>query len=357
MNQQVLNCLSNYQVDGFLITDLANVRYLSGFTGSNGQILVTPKGATFLTDGRYIIQSEQEVSPEFQRITYPQMFGGIAEQILGQNIKRLLFEPSNLTVRSFNQFQSLTPGVTWVPLKEQSSELRVVKLDEELERIRQAIQIAHEALEETLTLLRSGVSEHDLALHLEFAMKKRGADDLSFDTIIASGVRSALPHGHPTNKIIQMGEFVTFDCGAKYQGYCSDETITVIMGNPSEKQQQIYQIVKDAHDSSIEAIKPGVKCSLIDQIARDHIVKAGYGKEFSHRTGHGVGLEVHEQPVLGAGIERVLDPGMVITVEPGIYLEGWGGVRIEDMILVTKHGHEVLTKGDKHLRIFGKGNR
>lgn len=354
MNSLIQKYIKNYKVNGFLITDRANVRYLTGFTGSNGQVLITGKKHEFLTDGRYITQASEEVSKDFSCIFYRKMYKEIAKIVSKKGkTKRLLFEPGALTVRALNKYKELTKGIVWIPLKEEEAELRIIKNSTEIKTLKKAAKIAHVALEKELSKIKTGDVEQDVALELEIGMRKEGAEGVSFEPIVASGIRSALPHGRGSDKKIKSGELLTIDCGSLYKGYCSDETVTVVVGEPNKRQKEIYTIVKDAHDMAIDAIRPGVSCEQIDKIARDHISKKGYGKNFTHSTGHGVGLEIHEFPTLASGSRKKLEPGMVITVEPGIYLPDWGGIRIEDMILVTDSGHEVLTLTDKTFRSIG----
>lgn len=351
MNNLIQKYIKDYKVDGILITDKANVRYLTGFTGSNGQVFITNKTEEFLTDGRYITQASEEVSKDFSCKFYKKMLKEISEIISNKGkTKKLLFESGDLTVKELNKFQELTKGIKWIPLKEESAQLRIKKSKNEIITLKKAARIANAALEKILAKIKPGDVEKDIALELEIGMRQGGADGVSFEPIVASGTRSALPHGRASEKKIRPGELLTIDCGAVYNGYCSDETVTVVIGKPEKRQKEIYTIVKNAHDLAIDAIKPGVKCEAIDKIARDHISKNGYDKHFTHSTGHGVGLEIHELPTIASGNSQKLEPGMVITVEPGIYLPDWGGVRIEDMILVTETGHEVLTLTDKTFR-------
>lgn len=351
MNNLIQKYIKAYNADGILITDKSNVRYLTGFTGSNGQLFITDKKQEFLTDGRYITQASAEVSKDFSCVFYKKMLKEIPEIVSNKGkTKKLLFEPGNLTVKMLNKFKELTKGITWVPITEESAELRIIKSKNEVKILKKAAKIANIALEKALIKIKPGDVEREIALDIEIGMRRGGADGVSFEPIVASGVRSALPHGRASEKKIKSGELLTIDCGSIYKGYCSDETVTVVLGKPDKKQKEIYSIVKDAHDLAMDAIKPGAKCETIDKIARDHIAKKGYGKNFTHSTGHGVGLDIHELPNLASGITTKLEPGMVITVEPGIYIPGWGGVRIEDTILVTETGHEVLTLTDKTLR-------
>jgi Xaa-Pro aminopeptidase len=217
--------------------------------------------------------------------------------------------------------------------------------------IQKASRIAEAAWEEVLALVVPGVREADLALELEYRMKKRGAERIAFDTIVAAGPRAALPHAQPTTRPIENGDLLLFDFGCRYRGYCSDESCTVIVNRPTEEQKRIYGIVKDAHDKAIEQVAPGKRLAAIDAAAREHITHAGYGAHFGHGTGHGVGLAVHEWPVVGKDSPDVAEEGMIFTIEPGIYIPGWGGARIEDMVAVTAAGCEVLTAISKDLMI------
>ncbi|MFC2074659.1 M24 family metallopeptidase [Bdellovibrionota bacterium] len=352
MHPIIKQYLETYKADGILITSLPNVRYLSGFTGSNAQLLISSSRKVFFTDGRYTTQAESEIGKTFEIITYGS--GKQLEQIIGaikrDNLKNILFEADHLRVKTFEKIKSTDTDISWIALNETQSAIRVCKSKKEIEKIRDAISIATDSLSEILSSLKAGKAEEEVAFELEFAIKKRGSKKLSFDTIVASGPQGALPHATPSNKKIKEGELVTIDYGATYEGYHSDETVTVCIGKPDKKQEEVYNTVKEAHDLAIEAIKPGITCGELDEIARAHISKAGYGENFTHSTGHGVGLEVHEEPGVTAQSETKLKTGMIITVEPGIYIEGWGGVRIEDMVLVTQNGHEILTKTDKSLR-------
>lgn len=353
MNPLIRKYLDSYAGEAILISDKANVRYLTGFTGSNGQVIISKEKQEFLTDGRYTTQASAEISKEFKTTIYSQKYQGIAEAISnGGKRNKIIFEPSSLTVKEWEFLKSITKGVTWIPLKEEAAELRIVKSSAEIKLLKKAAKIAHEALTEILSSIKPGDVEKDLALKLEFGMRNRGAEGVSFEPIIASGVRSALPHGRASDKKIKSGELVTIDCGSLYNGYCSDETVTFVVGKSNKKQENIYGIVKEAHDLAIKSIKPGAKCDSIDSIARNYITEKGFGDFFKHRTGHGVGLEIHELPTLGAGNEVKLLPGMVITVEPGIYIPDWGGVRIEDTVLVTESGNEIITLTDKTFRCF-----
>ncbi len=219
----------------------------------------------------------------------------------------------------------------------------------EIRSIRRSIKVLEAGLEGILSLIKPGTRERDIALELEASLKKMGAEAVGFDTIVASGWRSSLPHGKASNKKIRKGEFVIIDCGAVVDGYHSDKTRTFVVGRATKRQREVYSVVKIAHDLVIDGIKPGLRCADVDRIARDYIKKEGLGRYFDHGTGHGVGLKIHEGPVIGPASRDILEPGMVVTVEPGVYLPGWGGVRIEDMVVVTERGCRVLTEPSAEL--------
>jgi Xaa-Pro aminopeptidase len=342
--KSVRQILALNHLDGILFTSLENIRYLCGFTGTDGASVITQKESFFLTDSRYWTQADKEVK-ESQIIHYKKKMDGVASLLLNLKFKRVGFESPSLT---FSLYQSLleklsSNDTTLIPLEDQIKNLRAVKDPQELASIRTAIDISSKAFLHILEMLKEGVFEREIALDMEFFMKQNGADAIGFDIIIASGKRSALPHGKASAKKIEKGDFILIDFGSGFQGYHSDQTRTLVCGKPTLEQQKIYQIVKEAHDKAIEMVRPGIPICEVDAAARDHIRNQGYGEYFGHGTGHGIGLAVHEDPVVNFENKELLQEGMVFTVEPGIYLPDWGGVRIEDMVLVTPHGAEVLT--------------
>lgn len=337
-----------HEVDAIVFFNMSNVRYLSGFTGSDAAFLLGRDAAWFLTDSRYTTQASHEVVG-IRTVEYRIKLDGLAALISEQGIRRLGFEAEDTTVATLHALTDKLPGVDLVPVGEELSLLRLVKEPGELEILGEAARIASEALLASLAMLRPGTVEREFALELEFAMRRGGADDKSFDFIVASGERGALPHGRASEKVIAHGELVTVDFGAVYRGYHSDETVTVAVGEPDARQREIYGIVKDAHDRALEAVRPGVAFREIDRIARDYIGEKGYGAYFGHGLGHGVGLDVHEKPVISPRGEGIVEEGMVFTIEPGIYIPGWGGVRIEDTVAVTGNGFRLLTRVPKEL--------
>ncbi len=337
-------------IDAFLSMRPENRRYLSGFTGSAGMLFITQDKAILLTDFRYLKQAADQ-APEFQVVKIgSELFKELPE--VGQDIERLGFEGDFLTFEDYTKLEQALVQTQLVSRPDLINDLRSVKDASELELIRQTVRIADDAFGDILQFVAVGQTEEEIALHLEFKMRQAGASGPSFDFIAASGWRSAMPHGVASSKRVQRGEFLTLDYGAIYQGYCSDITRTLCLGEPDEKQRAIYDLVLAANKAGIEAVRPGRTGKEIDGVARKIIEDAGYGEYFGHGLGHSVGLAIHEGPNLSAREERVLEPGMVVTVEPGIYLPDFGGVRIEDMVLVTENGCEVLTHSPKDLIII-----
>jgi Xaa-Pro aminopeptidase len=344
------NKMSESGIDALWIESPFNRRYLTGFTGTAGYVLVTRDEAFFLTDFRYRDQAEEQVQ-DFDVVIHQ----GVAEklsQILPSSVKKLGFEKQHLTFGLLEQYQAKVNQVEWVPVESWVEALRAVKDEAELDVMRQAAEIADQAFQHILNYLRPGISEREAAIELEFFMRKRGATAASFETIIASGPRSALPHGVAGLRVLQAGDLVTLDFGALFQGYCSDLTRTVALGEANQKQREIYAIVLEAQENGVSHIKAGMTCKQADALTRDIITEYGYGEYFGHGTGHGLGLEVHEGPALSFRSEEELKPGMVVTIEPGIYLPDFGGVRIEDDVLINDDGIEILTHSPKKLIVL-----
>jgi Xaa-Pro aminopeptidase len=339
----VRKILDSNQLDGILFNSLENIRYLCGFTGSDGALVITRKDSFFLTDSRYWTQSEEEVKGS-KIIHYRKKMEGIASLLSDLKLGEIGFESVFLPFAG-HQFLSerLSSKAKLIPLEGEMKNIRAIKDKQELAVLRTSIEIASDAFLHILELLNEGVVERDVALEMESFMKQNGAETLGFDIIIASGKRSALPHGKASDKRIGKGDFIVIDFGSGFQGYHSDQTRTVVCGSPSSQQQKIYRTVKEAHDKAVEKVRPGIPICEVDAAARDHIRNQGYGEYFGHGTGHGIGLAVHEEPVINSENKGPVQEGMVFTIEPGIYVPDWGGVRIEDMVLVTPQGAEVLT--------------
>lgn len=336
---------------GVLISQPENRRYLSGFTGSAGYLFITKDQANFITDFRYEGQALEEAKGFKIEIHGRKWLDKLKEIMIECPVDKLLFE-EQITYQLYKELELQFERLELKPIGSVLEELRLKKNQKELELIRNAISIADEAFEHILPFLKPGVKELDISLELEFFMRKKGASGIAFDIIVASGERSALPHGVASTKAIQSGDFVTMDFGAVVEGYHSDITRTVVIDKADEKQKNIYEIVLEAQKLAIEGVRPGQAAESVDKIARDYIDSMGYGKNFGHGLGHGVGLQIHEGPRLGPGSSIVLEAGMVVTIEPGIYIPHWGGVRIEDMVLVTTEGYEILTQAPKDFKVL-----
>ncbi|MDG5788704.1 Xaa-Pro peptidase family protein [Evansella sp. AB-P1] len=342
-----------HKIDGLLITSNYNRRYMTGFTGTAGVALISENGAKFITDFRYVEQAQnQAVGFDIVQHTRP-IHEEIAEQVKALNIQQLGFEKDHVTYSLFDTYSN-TISANLVPVSGLVEKMRLIKDASELSTIREAVEIADAAFTHILDYIRPGVREIEVSNELEFFMRKKGAVSSSFDIIVASGSRSALPHGVATDKVIENGELVTLDFGAYYKGYCSDITRTVAVGTPSDELKKIYTTVLEAQLKGVEGIKPGLTGKEADALTRDHIKAKGYGDYFGHSTGHGMGLEVHEGPGLSFKSNTILEPGMVVTVEPGIYIAGLGGTRIEDDIVITEDGNGILSSSTKELIILGE---
>jgi len=340
--------LASCRLDAVLISHLANIRYLCGFTGSAGLLLVEESGSVFVTDVRYATQSREEVEGAGVVIARKALASALAERLAGMRKKsnhwRIGIEADHLTVAENKRLRDLMPrGVqlrSAPPLVERA---RVVKDAAELARIRAAVELGGRLFDRALEVIGPGVKENEVAAEMEYAARRAGAEEMSFPTIIASGARSALPHGRASSQAIAKGGFVVCDFGVILAGYCSDQTRTVWVGDPTEPARRAYDAVKQAQLSAIESVRPGCSVAQVDAAARKVLRGAGVGRYFTHSTGHGVGLEIHEAPRVAPGQDEVLQPGMVITIEPGVYFPGKWGVRIEDVVAVTAQGCEVLT--------------
>lgn len=344
--------LDSHHLDGILFNSLENIRYLCGFTGSDGAFVLTEREAFFLTDSRYWTQAEEEVKGS-QIVHYKKKIDGIASLLSDLKLERIGFESSSLTFSSHQSLMEKLPKeIRFVPLEGEIKNFRAAKDTQEMALIQKAIEISSKAFLHVIEKLKEGIPEREPSLEMEFFMKNSGAEAISFDIIVASGKRSALPHGRASSKQIEKGDFILIDFGSRFQGYYSDQTRTLVCGEPSPEQEKIYQIVKEAHDRAIEVVRPGISSQEVDEAAREHIRRCGYGQYFGHGTGHGIGLAVHEDPVVNMENKDILQEGMVFTVEPGIYIQDWGGVRIEDMVRVTNQGVEVLTYLPRDLKVI-----
>ena len=343
--------MQNKGVEGILLFTPENIRYLTGFSGSEGYLLALKDENLLLVDSRYITQAREETTG-LRVALLEKRLKGLKDHSAPLGLRRLGFEAQGISVARFEQLQKEMKGIELVPITEELERLRGLKSDNEITAIKRAVAIAEAAWKKAVEMARPGVREDAVALELEYRMRAGGSEGVAFDALVASGPRSALPHAKPTARALATGDLLLFDFGARFGGYCCDESCTVVLGDATEEQRRIYGIVKDAHDRAIEHIKPGIKLAEIDAAARDHITAAGQGENFGHGTGHGIGLVVHEWPTVGKDALDTAAEGMVFTIEPGVYIPGWGGVRIEDTVRVTADGCEVLTTISKDLMII-----
>ena len=334
-------------VDALFVTRLLHTRYLTGFTGSNGQVLVRGDGALFLTDGRYTEQSRREV-PDLERVTY---LNPLREELPAflDGVGRLGFEAEEMTVAARDRYAAAVGDVELVPTTEVIESLRAVKDDEERAAIRQAQAITDAAFEGILERFSVGVSEQQISRQLEALMMDEGAEGLAFDPIVAFGESAAEPHHEPSHRLLEEGDVIKLDFGARFAGYHADMTRTIAFGAPAGEIKKIHDVVKESQQAGIDAVRAGVTGASVDAVSRDVIERAGYGDRFVHSLGHGVGLEIHEAPSLGRKQDEPLPAGAVVTVEPGIYIPGLGGVRIEDMVEVTDDGCVVVGTSTRDL--------
>lgn len=343
--------LIDNNIDALLITNEYNRRYMTGFTGTAGVAIVSKEDAVFITDFRYTEQASEQVK-DFRIVQHTAtIFAEVANQVALMGIKTLGFEKDTLTYGMYELYKSEVKA-EFVPFSGLIEKIRLIKTEQEINIIKAACEIADNAFTHILGFIEPGKTELEVSNELEFFMRKQGATSSSFDIIVASGVRSALPHGVATDKVIEKGDFVTLDFGALYNGYISDITRTIAVGQPSDKLVEMYNVVLESQLLALEKVGPGMTGIEADAVARDYLKSKGYGEAFGHSTGHGIGLEVHEGPGLSFRSEQVLEPGMAVTIEPGVYLPGIGGVRIEDDILITETGNEKLTHSTKDLIIL-----
>lgn len=340
-------------LDAFLVMKIENVFYLSDFTGDTGALLVSSNEKFFMADSRFTLQAKEQAKG-FEVVPVERSyFESIAQFIKGKGWNKVGVEAHHLSVGGFRKLSEHLPeGTTLVPVDQPIERLRMVKDQAELEIMKKAVALTEDALTKLLPLIKPGVREDYLEVELIKLMYEAGFSGPSFDFIVASGERGALPHGRASERVIQEGELVTFDIGGIYHRYCSDMTRTFAVGEVSPKLKEIYQVVLAAQEEAERAAGPGMSCKDLDQVARKVIEEAGYGEYFGHGLGHGVGLEIHELPVVSPKGDEILKPGMVVTIEPGIYIEGLGGVRIEDQIVITETGSEVWNKFAKELLVL-----
>ncbi len=348
--KKVQDILKKLELDAVLISNGNNMRYISGFSGETGYLYISQAKHAVLTDSRYTIQAELEAHG-YEIITIGN--GGYEEAIndiiKSEQINRLGFESEDLLYAKYEGFKEALSIEELVPIKNDITRLRRIKSPKELEYIRRAEEIGDETFTQILDYIKPGMTELEVAARIEYLLKMNGGQRTSFPAIVASGINSAMPHAVPTMKKLEDGDFLTMDFGCVYEGYCSDMTRTIVIGKASDKQKEIYHTVLEAQMAALEVIRAGVKGKEVDKVARDIIYKAGYEGCFGHGLGHSVGLFIHENPRLSPLEEELLEAGMIETVEPGIYVKGFGGVRIEDLVAVTETGNINYTRSDKSL--------
>lgn len=348
--QKLREAMNQKGIDGVLLIGDHNRNYLSGFTGNESFSVITADKTFFITDSRFTEQAQQQVK-DYEVLEYSKNISFadfLADLVNKNNVKKLGFEENIVSYSDYSLYKSKL-NCELVPMEGIIEKIRLIKDEQEVELIKKAAEIADKAFEHMVKFIKPGMTEREVGLELEFYMKKLGAEALSFPSIVASGVRSSLPHGEATDKVINKGEFLTLDFGCVYEGYCSDMTRTVVIGKPTEKMLEIYNTVLEAEELALKAFKPGIPAIEVDAVARNYIAEKGYGQYFGHSLGHGVGREVHESPIVGYRNTTKLEAGMILTDEPGIYIPGLGGVRIEDLLIVTEEGGKVLSHSPKNL--------
>lgn len=347
---KAIELLRQNDLDALVFSDMTNIRYLTGFTGSDGALILSFDETLFLCDSRYTVQAAYQ--SEYEVVEYKNKKTSIVNLLRKNKYRRVGFESNCVTYAEFQELNNLVESdIEWIAVEDVSS-IRMLKDDSELALLEQATSISAQAFNDIVPLIVPGAIESKISLDLEIAIRNRGGEDKSFDFIIASGERGAMPHGVASDKKIKQSDLVTIDFGGRFNGYYSDETVTCPVGKPDDRMRKVFDIVLEAHDRAIAKIKPGVPLKDIDAVARDHITDCGYGDYFGHGLGHGVGLEVHEAPRVSPLSKGLTEVGMVFTVEPGIYLPDVGGVRIEDMVVVTENGCRILTRLPKKYQML-----
>lgn len=353
--KKIVEQFDSLNIDGLMITGDWNRRYISGFTGSNGVILITRTETKLITDYRYVEQAKDQT--EFDVVLHAghtghkgKIFEEVAKQVKEMNIARLGFEQQHLSFGFYNKVKGLLDSAL-IPTYDLIEDLRMVKSKDEIEKLKVAAEITDNAYLHILNFIRPGLTELSVSDELQRFIKENGGTTTSFSPIVASGLRSSLPHGRASEKVLEKGDMVTIDFGANYQGYWADISRTVALGEPSEKMKEIQKVVLTSFQHCAVNLKAGLTDQEVDKFMRDHLIETGYNEVSGTGTGHGIGLEVHEKPLFSVQSEKVLKAGMTITIEPGIYLPDIGGARVEDVFLITEEGSEVLTPSTKELII------
>jgi len=349
--EKLKSVLADQGLDGMLITNLTNIRYISGFTGSAASCLITPDSQYFITDGRYIEQSKAQVKGFKRFIDMDSHLSIIRKNNLNPNGLKIAFEGDHVTFSLYEDMTSIFPETTWEHTGMILEDLAAVKDELELDAIRTAVEVTDRVYEETLPMVRPGYTEKQVANSM-VAKYREYAEGEAYSPIVATGPNGALPHAIPTDREFKKGDFIVIDAAAKYAGYHADMTRTPVVGEATGKHHEIYGIVKEAQQRGCDAAKAGVPCKVVDAATREYIKEMGYGEYYTHGTGHGLGLEIHTSPRFSPQSEAVLNVNNVMTIEPGIYLAGWGGVRIEDDVIIKEDGCEILNKTTKELVVL-----
>lgn len=348
--KKIRELLQKLSVDAVLISNDKNMRFISGFAGGTGYLYICAGRHAVITDSRYTIQAEQEAEGyEIITITGSSYEEALNELLRTDRVKSLGFEAEDMLFSVYQRFKEKLTAAELIPLGNEITKMRRIKTPRELELIKKAEAIGDQVFSEILSYIKPGHTELEVAARIEYLLKLGGATGLSFPSIVVSGMNSSMPHGVPTQKKIETGDFLTMDFGCVYEGYCSDMTRTIVIGKASDRQKEIYRTVLEAQTAALNFIKAGYQGREVDKVARDIIYKAGFEGCFGHGLGHSVGLEVHENPRLSPFEEEIIQAGMIETVEPGIYIKGLGGVRIEDLVAVTEEGCVNFTCSDKSL--------
>jgi Xaa-Pro aminopeptidase len=341
------------KVDALLVSGLPNIRYLSGFTGDNALLLISPDSSTLYTDPRFTIQAFEECTCPVRTVAKGPLHAAVVASIGRKRFKRIGFEAARMLYDVYQRIkESLPLGASLKPIGPVIEKLRMIKSPEEVARIRGSVLTNSQAFAKTVPSIRPGVSESSIAAEVEYQMRRFGAERSAFETIVAFGARSALPHAQPTAGRLSNNELVLIDMGSCQDGYMSDMTRVLFLGRPNSRVRKMYRAVAEAQLAALDAVRAGVTAGQVDRQARKILESEGLGKEFVHSTGHGLGLEIHEPPRLGKRDKTRLEAGMAITIEPGAYIRGFGGIRIEDTVLVTQTGCEILTPTSKELMLL-----
>lgn len=346
--KQLRKSLIKEKADAILISNVPSMRYFSGFTGDYGSLLISKSKKILITDGRYTEEAEQ-TTKGFQITRFPEsMTKTVGALARNSKIKNLIFESHIVTYLFLNELKKHAKGIKLIPKAGVAERVMRFKSDDDVKKIKKALSIAEASYLDLTDWVRPGMTEKAISLKLHNLMLEKGAEGLSFPSIIAADANASLPHAQPGMRKVKKNSLLLVDWGAVYKSFCSDTTRVFFMGKVSDKMKKIYDIVREAQEHAIAKIEIGIPAKEVDAAARDHITSRGYGECFGHSLGHGVGMKVHEGPVLSQRSEDIIEPGTVFTIEPGIYLPGWGGVRLEEMVFVSKEGVEILTKLPKY---------